>query len=118
MITGGSWGAPIGQSPGMTHPDEDLLATEGVDEGSAASTVEGSTAEGAGTAEAAPTAEGAGKAEGTGTADPGSRDSPPAVPHAHDDAESRPAPPDEVDTAESRGARAVGGGQQLEAGEG
>lgn len=85
----------------MTPPDEDLLATEGVDEGSAASTVEGSTAEGAGTAERA-----------------GPPADPPAVPHAPDDAESRPAPPDEVDTAEARAARAAGSGQELEAGEG
>lgn len=74
----------------MSNPDEDLLTTtEGVDEGSAASAVEG---RGSG---AAPAAGGRPSVEG-----------------------ERPAPPVEVDTADSRAARAAETGQQLEAAEG
>jgi hypothetical protein len=74
----------------MTNPDQDLLVTtEGVDEGSAASTVEGP---GSG---ATPAVGGGPVAEG-----------------------ERPAPPVEVDTEESRAARAADTGQQLQVGEG
>ena len=76
----------------MTEPSEDLLVTsEGVDEGSAASTVEGSDSGGS-----------------------------PAVGRSvAADPESQPAPPDDMETAESRALRAERGtGQQLEAGEG
>jgi hypothetical protein len=76
----------------MTDPDQDLLVTsEGVDEGSAASTVEGpdSGAAPAATGGRGPVAEG-----------------------------ESPAPPVEVDTEESRAARAADTGQQLQVGEG
>ncbi|MGI8537676.1 MAG: hypothetical protein ACR2K2_14615 [Mycobacteriales bacterium] len=96
----------------MTNPDKDLLTTtEGVDEGSAASTAEGGPAGGgpAGQAEAA------GLGSATDATDAPDADRPG---HAHGDAESQPAPPSEVDSAESRQARESGTGQQLEAGEG
>lgn len=74
----------------MTNPDQDLLvATEGVDEGSAASTTEG----------------------------PGSGATPAAGGHPVVEGEA-PAPPVEVDTQESRDAGAADTGQQLQAGEG
>jgi hypothetical protein len=77
----------------MRSSSEHLLTTtEGVDEGSAASTVEESGAEGS--------ALGA-------TAAAGAED------------ESTPAPPDDMETSESRAAREERGtGQQLQAGEG
>ena len=79
----------------MTNPSDDLLTTsEGVDEGSAASTVEG----------------------------PGSSAAPPAggTPQAPDGAaEASPAPPVDMESDDARAARAAAGpGQQLEAGEG
>lgn len=76
----------------MTDPSEDLLVTsEGVDEGSAASTAEG----------------------------PGDGGSPVAGSPVAADPESRPAPPDDTESAGSRAARAERGtGQQLEVGEG
>ena len=74
----------------MSNPDEDLLTTtEGVDEGSAASTAEGPDSGAAPAAGGRPTVEG-----------------------------ERPAPPVEVDTEDSRAARAADTGQQLEVGEG
>ena len=74
----------------MTSADDRLLTTtEGVDEGSAASTVEGP---GSGAAPAAGTAA---TVEG-----------------------EQPAPPLEVDTEESRAARAAETGQQVQVGEG
>lgn len=92
----------------MTSPDEDLLTTtEGVDEGSAASTAEGSTVDGSTPPAGSPEAVGPGSATDT--------DRPS---HPHGDAEAQPAPPSDVDSAESRAARESGTGQQLEAGEG
>ena len=77
----------------MTAPDEDLLTTtEGVDEGSAASTVEG-------------------PASGAGPVDEGTTGGPASG--------STPAPPVDMESPDSRAARdAVGTGQQLEVGEG
>ncbi len=80
----------------MTNPSEDLLVTtEGVDEGSAASTVEGESA---------------------------IEDTERAVddaPTSGVDGEAQPAPPVDMETDESRAAReATGTGQQLAAGEG
>jgi len=84
----------------MTNPSEDLLATtEGVDEGSAASTAEGADS----------------TEELTGVKNPISR----ALgdpPRTEPESEATPAPPVDVDAREDRGA--VGPGQQLEAGEG
>ena len=79
----------------MTSPDEDLLTTtEGVDEGSAASTAEGPQS-------------------GSAPRDAGTVDGPGPT------SESTPAPPVDMEGADSRAARdAVGTGQQLEAGEG
>lgn len=80
----------------MTDPDQDLLVTsEGVDEGSAASTAEGP---GSGAHPAA-----------------GSR---PVERASHVDEGEAPAPPVAVDTEQSRAARAADTGQQLQAGEG
>ena len=74
----------------MTNPDDRLLTTtEGVDEGSAASTAEGPGSGGRPAAGSAPTVEG-----------------------------EQPAPPVEVDTEQSRAARAADSGQQLQVGEG
>ena len=74
----------------MTDPDQDLLVTtEGVDEGSAASTAEGPASGARPAAGGRPTAEG-----------------------------EAPAPPVPVDTDDSRAARAADTGQQLQAGEG
>jgi len=82
----------------MTNPSEDLLATtEGIDEGSAASTAESSTE------------------ELTGVKNPISR----ALgdpPRTEPESEATPAPPVDVDTGGGLGAD--GPGQQLEAGEG
>ncbi len=76
----------------MSSPDDDLLtATEGVDEGSAASTVEES---------------GDGR-PGLGNGAEGG-----------EQGESDPAPPHALETEESRGAQGTASGQQLEAGEG
>lgn len=76
----------------MSPPDDDLLtATEGVDEGSAASAAED---RGAGT----PGLGGGGSGGERG--------------------ESDPSPPYALDTAESREAQGTAAGQQLEAGEG
>jgi hypothetical protein len=77
----------------MTNPDDDLLTTtEGVDEGSAASTVEDA---GSGASPAAGGAAGAPTVEG-----------------------QAPAPPVDVETDQTRAARAGAPGQQLEVGEG
>ena len=74
----------------MTNPDEDLVTTEGVDEGSAASTAEGP-------------ASGASPGAGRG-------------PHAPDEPAAAPV---DMETEESRAAREQAGpGQQLQAGEG
>ena len=72
----------------MTTPDEDLVTSEGVDEGSAASTAEGPDSGGSPAARGLP-------------------DGPEA---------ERAAPPVDMDTEESAAVR--GPGQQLEAGEG
>ena len=79
----------------MTSPDEDLLTTtEGVDEGSAASTAEGPTSGSAAV-----------------DAGPGGRPAP--------ESEASPAPPVDMESSDARAARdAVGTGQQLEVGEG
>ena len=86
---------PVGHGAGMSTADEHLLATtEGVDEGSAASTVEDATTGGSGNRSA--------------SGAPGPLD-----------AEASPAPPVEMESPQSRAARdAVGTGQQLEVGEG
>jgi hypothetical protein len=77
----------------MTSPGEDLLTTEGVDEGSEASTAEGPQS-------------------GSGPVDAG-----PGRPAPQ--SEATPAPPVDMEGSDSRAARdAVGSGQQLEAGEG
>ncbi len=74
----------------MTDPDQDLLVTsEGVDEGSAASTAEGPGSGARPAAGSGPVAEG-----------------------------EAPAPPVEVDTEASRAARSADTGQQVQAGEG
>jgi hypothetical protein len=73
----------------MTPEDDLLVTTEGVDEGSAASTVEGPGSGARPAAGGGPTVEG-----------------------------EAPAPPVPVDTEESRAARAADTGQQLQAGEG
>jgi hypothetical protein len=80
----------------MTAPDDDLLvAPEGVDEGSAAS-----TAESAGTG-----------GEPSGVLGPSPRGGP--------EGEDTPRPPDDVETEQTRDERAAAGpGQQVEAGEG
>jgi hypothetical protein len=87
----------------MTNPGDDLLATsEGVDEGSAASTDEGprSTEELTGITNPVTQALG----------DPPSTDA---------ESDATPAPPVDMETDASRGSRdAAGSGQQLEAGEG
>lgn len=84
----------------MTNPSEDLLATtEGVDEGSAASTAEGASS----------------TEDLTGATNPISR----ALgdpPRTDPESEATPAPPVGVETGEDGTAR--GPGQQLEAGEG
>ena len=90
----------------MTNPSDDLLATtEGVDEGSAASTVEGEGAERS-------------TEELTGVTNPIKR----AMGDGPDRGASpdvQPAPPVDMESDESRAARdAAGPGQQLEAGEG
>lgn len=84
----------------MTNPSEDLLATtEGVDEGSAKSTVEGD-----------PSTE-----ELTGVPNPINR----ALGEGPDNVEATPAPPVDMESGTSRETRdARGTGQQLEAGEG
>ncbi len=85
----------------MTTADEDLLTTtEGVDEGSAESTVEGP-----GSGSDAEAAEAGHSSGGPGT-------------HGVHGGESQPAPPVDVETDESRAARAADTGQQLQAGEG
>ncbi len=92
----------------MTNPSDDLLATsEGVDEGSAASTDEGPRRGGDSSTE-----------ELTGVTNPIKRalGDPPST-----DAESdaTPAPPVDMESDASRGTRdAAGSGQQLQAGEG
>ncbi|MCW2615154.1 MAG: hypothetical protein JWN08_2148 [Frankiales bacterium] len=84
----------------MTNPSKDLLATtEGVDEGSAKSTVEGD-----------PSTE-----ELTGVPNPISQ----ALGEGPGDVEAEPAPPVDMESGDSRASRdARGTGQQLEAGEG
>ena len=87
----------------MTNPGEDLLATsEGVDEGSTASTSEGT-----------PSTE-----ELTGVTNPIKRALGDA-PDPSDETDASPAPPVDMESDDSRAARASSGtGQQLEAGEG
>jgi len=87
----------------MTNPSDDLLATsEGVDEGSAASTDEGPTS----TEELTGVTNPISQALGDGPSDDASSD-------------ATPAPPVDMESEQSRGARdAAGGGQQLQAGEG
>ncbi len=88
----------------MTNPSDDLLATsEGVDEGSAASTDEGGDRS---------------TEELTGVTNPITQAlGDPPSPDAESDA--TPAPPVDMESEQSRGARsAAGSGQQLEAGEG
>ena len=87
----------------MTNPSDDLLATsEGVDEGSAASTDEGPDS----------------TEELTGVTNPIKRalGDPPSTAGESD---ATPAPPVDMESEQSRGARdAAGSGQQLQAGEG
>ena len=87
----------------MTNPSDDLLATsEGVDEGSAASTDEGPRS----------------TQELTGVTNPLARALGDA-PSTNDEADATPAPPVDMETEQSRGARdQAGTGQQLQAGEG
>ena len=92
----------------MTNPSDDLLATsEGVDEGSAASTDEGPRS-------GEPTS----TEELTGVTNPIKRamgDSP----STEGTSEATPAPPVDMESEQSRAARdASGSGQQLQAGEG
>ena len=76
----------------MSAPDDDLVTSEGVDEGSAASTVEGADSGAAATL-----------------------GDPPAGPAS----ESDPAPPVDIESGESQAARdAIGTGQQVQVGEG
>ena len=86
----------------MTAPDEDLLTTEGVDEGSRKSTDEGATS----------------TEELTGVQNPLEKplgEPPPSSPAG----ESDPAPPADMESDASRAARDERGpGQQLSAGEG
>jgi hypothetical protein len=86
----------------MTNPSEDLLATEGVDEGSAASTVEGADS----------------TEELTGVTNPIKRalGDPPRTDAAKD---AKPAPPVDTETSQSRTTRTTQDtGQQMQAGEG
>ena len=87
----------------MTNPSDDLLATsEGVDEGSAASTDEGPRS----------------TQELTGVTNPLSRALGDA-PTTDQEADASPAPPVDMESEQSRDARDAGGtGQQLQAGEG
>ena len=87
----------------MTNPSDDLLATsEGVDEGSAASTDEGADS----------------TEELTGVTNPIKRALGDA-PTTDAESDATPAPPVDMETEQSRGARdAAGSGQQLETGEG
>jgi hypothetical protein len=87
----------------MTNPSDDLLATsEGVDEGSAASTDEGARS----------------TEELTGVTNPIER-AMGGPPSTEGESDATPAPPVDMETEQSRGARsASGSGQQLEAGEG
>ena len=86
----------------MTSPSDDLVATEGVDEGSAASTAEGPTSTEELTGVQNPIEKALGEPR---SASPAS--------------ETDPAPPDDMESGESRAARdATGTGQQLQAGEG
>ena len=86
----------------MTNPSDDLLATsEGVDEGSAASTDEGASS----------------TEELTGVTNPIKRAMGDA-PSTAAESDATPAPPVDMESDESRGARGAASGQQLEAGEG
>jgi hypothetical protein len=88
----------VGNDQGMSSPDEDLLATEGVDEGSAKSTAEG-----------APSTQGLSQLQNALDEPRSSRPT----------GESDPAPPEDMESAQSRAARQERGtGQQLQAGEG
>lgn len=90
----------------MTNPSEDLLATtEGVDEGSAASTVEGPGSGATSTEELTGVTNPIRRAMG----DPGTTGAA---------ADAQPAPPVDTESDESRAARAGETGQQLQAGEG
>ncbi len=87
----------------MTNPSDDLLATsEGVDEGSSASTDEGASS----------------TEELTGVTNPIKRAMGDA-PSTAAESDATPAPPVDMESEQSRGARdAAGTGQQLQAGEG
>ena len=90
----------------MTSPSDDLVTSEGVDEGSAASTAEGPGSGATSTEELTGVQNPLEKALGE------PRSSSPA-------SESDPAPPDDMETGDARAARdATGTGQQLQAGEG
>ncbi len=80
----------------MTNPSEDLVATEGVDEGSAESTAEGATSTEELTGVTNPLARALGDAD-----------------HTQEQSEASPAPPVDTGIEAPRGP-----GQQLEAGEG
>ena len=86
----------------MTSPSDDLVTSEGVDEGSAASTAEGASS----------------TEELTGVQNPLEKAS--GEPRSSSPAsESDPAPPDDMELPDARAARdASGTGQQLQAGEG
>ena len=90
----------------MTNPSNDLLATsEGVDEGSAASTVEGTS-----TTKSTEELTGVTNPIKQALGDSPDRDAA---------SEATPAPPVDMETDESRAARdAAGTGQQVQAGEG
>jgi hypothetical protein len=91
-----------GNDQGMTSPSDDLVATEGVDEGSAASTAEGATSTEELTGVQNPIEQALGEPR---SASPAS--------------ETDPAPPDDMESGDARAARdATGTGQQLQAGEG
>ncbi len=95
-----------GNDQGMTSPSDDLVSTEGVDEGSAASTAEDRSSGAASTEELTGVQNPIEKAFGQ------PRSASPA-------SETDPAPPDDMESGDSRAARdATGTGQQLQAGEG
>lgn len=90
----------------MTNPSEDLLATtEGVDEGSATSTVEGSDSGATSTEDLTGVTNPIKPALG----DPGTQGAA---------TEAQPAPPVDMESDDSRAARKSATGQQLQAGEG
>ena len=92
----------------MTNPGDDLLATsEGVDEGSAASTAEGPGSGGERSTE-----------ELTGVTNP-IKQALGDPPSADAESDATPAPPVDMESEDSRASREqAGSGQQLQAGEG